>query len=113
MITKWLIFSGVLVNLALLAVLCLLAWELLACMIRSVSMIRFYFAVANEHGWKTNKEPTLRAVTKQFFWGIGFSWNQSVREITGEGGVWRGVGNWRVYPRKDVESDAESGHEES
>ena len=99
MLITWLILSGAILNIGLIGISLVLGWEFIACMIRSASKIRFYFAVAAEHGWK-GQRPTVLAVIKEFFKGIAPSWKNRVYEITGEGGVWRGVGNWQVHPRK-------------
>lgn len=103
----WVVACGIALNLWLLWRAWKLAVAILAAAIIAASITRFTWACAKTHGFKPTRFPRwvyAPAIWFDFFLiELGASGRRSFTHLGGRG-VWSGVGDWTVFPKKQEEA---------
>ncbi|EIK96076.1 hypothetical protein PMM47T1_13990 [Pseudomonas sp. M47T1] len=105
LLAYWLIATGVAMNVLIVWTLARLCGRLVYTAVAAASFTRFCWACGRVHGFKENKFPSW--VYAPWVWYGFFSvslWDKpgSINHLGGAG-VWKGVGNWTVFPVKEAE----------
>lgn len=101
----WVIASGLIFNIWLTLQLGKVCGGLLYTAAAATSFTRFAWACGRVHGFRPQRFP--RWMYAPSVWGSFFaaSLGAGKGEVShmGGAGVWNGIGNWTVYPRKEAE----------
>jgi hypothetical protein len=100
----WVILCGIVLNAWLALKLGRVAGHLIYAAIAACSFTRFAWACGREHGFRPMPCPRwlyAPAVWFDIFVALSGGTKGSVTHMGGAG-VWRGIGNWTVFPRKEA-----------
>lgn len=101
----WVVGCGIVFNAWLVWGLAKVCGSLIYTAIAAASFTRFCWACGKVHGFKGQKFPSW-IYAPRVWWGF-FSVSLGARPGSinhmGGSGVWNGIGNWTVFPRKETE----------
>lgn len=95
-------YSGVALWLVISVALLMLVVEILIGFVNAVSWARWAYRSAQVHGTKLHWKHFPLSFLSQWFEFIGYRNRGNMTITRTDGGVWRGIGDWTIAPKRAV-----------